>query len=157
MKIAVLGSTGMLGSMLVRYFGEYFKVETPRFDATTTFGGELENVIKDCQWVLNAIGAIPQRCTDDFKFRKLNACFPARLARAAENTGSKVLQIATDCIYDGKRGNYTEADAASPTDHRGRTDIYGDSKLQGEIVSDNMYHLRCSIIGPETHGKSLLG
>ena len=151
MKLAVLGSTGMLGSMLVGYLGAYFKVETPIFDATTLYDEELRKTISGCQWVINAIGAIPQRCKDDFKFRKLNACFPARLARAAENTGSKVIQIATDCIYDGKRGDYTEADAASPVD------IYGDSKLQGEIVSDNMFHLRCSIIGPETHGKSLLG
>jgi len=157
MKIAVLGSTGMLGSMLVKYLGEYFKVETPRFDATTLYNKDLEKTITGCQWIINAIGAIPQRCTDEFKFRKLNACFPARLARAAENTGSKVIQIATDCIYDGKRGDYTEADAASPTNHRGRTDIYADSKLQGEIVSENMFHIRCSIVGPETHGKSLLG
>ena len=151
MRIAVLGSTGMLGSMVVKYLGEYFKVETPHFDATTTFDGELEKTIKDCQWVINAIGAIPQRCEDDFRFRNLNACFPARLARAAENTGSRIIQIATDCIYDGKRGDYTEADAATPDT------VYGDTKLQGEIVSDNMFHLRCSIIGPETHGKSLLG
>jgi len=68
-----------------------------------------------------------------------------------------VIQIATDCIYDGKRGDYSEADAASPTNHRGKLDIYAATKLNGEIISDNMRHLRCSIVGPETHGKSLFG
>ena len=157
MKIAVLGSTGMLGSMVAGYLGKNFEVVTPEFDAMAPDNGRLKTIIQDCQWVINAIGAIPQRCKDTPRFVALNANFPARLALAAENTGNKVIQIATDCIYDGKRGDYTEVDAASPTNHRGKPDIYADSKLQGEIISDNMFHLRCSIVGPETHGESLLG
>ena len=101
MKIAVLGSTGMLGSMVAGYLGKNFEVVTPEFDAMAPDNGRLKTIIQDCQWVINAIGAIPQRCKDTPRFVALNANFPARLALAAENTGSKVIQIATDCIYDG--------------------------------------------------------
>ena len=79
MKIAVLGSTGMLGSMLVKYLSEYYNivaisrsktlvplnnVEDRQFDAIKSEDGQLKKVIKDCDWVINAIGSIPQRCND---------------------------------------------------------------------------------------------
>lgn len=149
MKIAVLGSTGMLGSMLVKHLNGV--VETPQLDASVPFNTQLLKQLAEYQWIINAIGAIQQRCKDDFKFWKVNAGFPWRLANVAETLNINVIQIATDCIYDGKRGDYTELDAANPVD------VYGRSKLEGEVVSHNMNHIRCSIIGPETHGKSLLG
>jgi len=150
MKIAILGSTGMLGSMVASYLGKNFNVETPLFDATS-YTTDLCKTLSGYQWVINAIGKIPQRCKDDSLFRRVNAGFPFRLANVAETLGINVIQIATDCIYDGKSGDYTEADAASPKD------IYAKTKLEGEVKSDNMFHLRCSIVGPETHSKSLLG
>lgn len=149
MKIAVLGSTGMLGSMLVKQLNG--DVETPQLDAAEPFNDGLVKTLADYQWIINAIGAIPQRCKDDFKFWKVNAGFPWRLANAAVTVNAEVIQIATDCVYDGKRGDYTEADAVSPTD------IYSRTKVQGEVKSPNMHHIRCSVTGPETHGKSLLG
>lgn len=149
MKIAVLGSTGMLGSMLVKHLNG--DVETPVLDASAPFNSELVKTLKDYDWIINAIGKIPQRCKDDFAFWKVNAGFPWRLANVAETLNINVIQIATDCIYDGKRGDYTELDATNPVD------VYSRSKLEGEVVSHNMSHIRCSIVGPETHGESLLG
>lgn len=148
MKIAVLGSTGMLGSMLRCFFKDS---ETPRLDASEPFNTNLLKQLADYSWIINAIGKIPQRCKDDFAFWKVNAGFPWRLASVAETLNIKVIQIATDCVYDGKRGDYTELDATNPVD------VYARSKLEGEVVSHNMSHIRCSIVGPETHGKSLLG
>lgn len=150
MKIAILGSTGMLGSMLAYYLKDKHQIQTPKFDASVVTVDELTDILKGNQWVINAIGAIPRRCTADFMFWKLNAWLPAKLARVAENTGMMVINPATDCVYDGSRGDYTELDAASPID------VYGESKLQGEIESSNVINLRCSLIGPESHGKSLL-
>lgn len=149
MKIAVLGSTGMLGSMLVRHLNG--DIEAPKFDASVPINPALFKTLSGYDWIINAIGKIPQRCKDDFAFWKVNAGFPFRLANVAETLKINVIQIATDCVYDGKRGDYTELDAANPVD------VYGRSKLEGEIVSHNMSHIRCSIVGPETHGKSLLG
>jgi len=85
MKIAILGSTGMLGSMVAGYLGRKFKVVTPEFDAITMFDLPymLEGWIGNCPWVINAIGAIPQRCRDASRFVILNAEFPATLALVA--------------------------------------------------------------------------
>ena len=47
--------------------------------------------------------------------------------------------------------NYSETDRLDPVD------AYGRSKKKGEVESPNMHYLRCSIIGQESHGKSLLG
>jgi dTDP-4-dehydrorhamnose reductase len=72
--------------------------------------------------------------------------FPMRLAVAAERSGARVIQIATDCVYSGRDGNYDERAAHDPTD------VYGKSKSMGEVHSPNVTHLRCSIIGPEVKG-----
>lgn len=148
MKIAVLGSTGMLGSMLRCYLNDS---ETIRLDASGPVNSNLSRQLADYDWVINAIGKIPQRCDDETEMRKVNAGFPWRLANVAKTLNINVIQIATDCVYDGKRGDYTELDATHPID------VYGRSKLEGEVASNNMHHIRCSIVGPEVHGKSLLG
>ena len=68
---------------------------------------------------------------------------PHQLARKAESSGAKVIQIATDCVYSGKKGEYVESDEFDPLD------VYGKTKSLGEVTSPGVYHLRCSIIGPE--------
>ena len=166
MKIAVLGATGMLGSMLVTYLSGYYNivaisrsktlvplnnVEDRQFDAIKSEDGQLEKVIKDCGWVINAIGSIPQRCHDQTEMILTNTFFPIRLASVTYQMDIPVIQIATDCVYSGKKGNHTEAAGVDPVD------AYGRSKKEGEVESPNMEYLRCSIIGPERHGKSLLG
>jgi dTDP-4-dehydrorhamnose reductase len=54
-----------------------------------------------------------------------------------------VIQIATDCVYSGSRGGYSE------TDVHDALDVYGKTKSLGEVRSSNVHHLRCSIVGPE--------
>ena len=71
--------------------------------------------------------------------------------RAEETTNTKIFQIATDCVYSGKKGNYSE------NDNHDATDIYGKTKSLGEVSSPNFYNLRCSIIGNEIkNNKSLV-
>lgn len=158
MKIAVLGSTGMLGSMLADYLGKRFHIETPRFDAANIRWDDLLANLWGCGWIINAIGVIPQRWTSDEQAWRVNADFPLRLAGVAEFMKATVIQIATDCVYDGKRGGYSECDAANPQNiAEGKRRVYSMTKLEGETYSPCMRHLRCSIVGPETHGKSLMG
>ena len=160
MKIAVLGSTGMLGSMLVRYLSQHFHLvatvrsetlksevsnaEVRVFDA---LNDNLATVAGDCQWIINAVGVIPQR------YRYLGCEINSKVPRQIiEQTDIPIIQIATDCVYSGKRGNYSERDNFSPIDD------YGESKLLGEVEAPNMHHLRCSIVGRERRGSySLLG
>ena len=43
----------------------------------------------------------------------------------------KVIQIATDCVFDGLKGNYTE------DDKHNAIDVYGKTKSLGEVSADN--------------------
>lgn len=107
-------------------------------------------------WIINAIGIIKPLIKDDNASEveraiRVNSLLPHLLARRAEVSGARVLQIATDCVYSGVKGMYVEADAHDPLD------VYGKSKSMGEVHSSVVHHLRCSIIGPEGKGhRSLL-
>jgi len=74
----------------------------------------------------------------------INSSFPYSLAEAAFLAGvDKVIQIATDCVYDGSCGFNTEYDPFSAKD------VYGVTKYLGETIYSTVQHLRCSIVGPE--------
>lgn len=173
MRVAVLGTSGMLGSMMLDYLcrnsslkliatvrsRDMLKKLPARFpeadwrwlDAEQCSINDIVNVLSDAKWVVNAIGVIKPYINDDNAAQveravTVNALFPHRLARAAEQTGCRVLQIATDCVFSGSKGKYTEKDSHDPLD------VYGKTKSLGEAYSANMYHLRCSIIGPEPKG-----
>ncbi len=102
-------------------------------------------------WVINAIGVIKPHIDDHDPVSaeraiRINALFPHFLAHRAAEAGFRVLQIATDCVYSGREGNYPESAPHDPLD------VYGKTKSLGEILSPSMYHIRCSIIGPEPKG-----
>jgi len=80
---------------------------------------------------------------------KLNIDFPNDLAKAAEKLGVKIIQVATDCVFSGLAGGYSEGSAHDPLD------VYGKTKSLGETPSPNVMHLRCSLIGPEVGRSSL--
>jgi dTDP-4-dehydrorhamnose reductase len=80
----------------------------------------------------------------------LNAEFPKLLAEFAFNSGTRVIQIATDCVFSGTKGGYTE------TDLHDAQDVYGTTKSKGEVSSPVFMHLRSSIIGRELKGKKSL-
>ena len=157
-NVLVLGTTGMLGSMVYDYLQ---KDPGLRVTGTSREGGtglrpldaEAEDVpdLSGQQWVVNCIGVIKPFIKDDNRDQviraiRVNSLFPTRLAVAAERNGARVLQIATDCVYSGRDGCYDERAAHDATD------VYGKTKSMGEVHSPNMSHLRCSIIGPEAKG-----
>ena len=99
-------------------------------------------------WIINAIGMNKQFIHDDNSTEveraiRINALFPHWLACKAGESGARVIQIETDCVYSGREGHYTED---APHDS---LDVYGKTKSLGEVQSSNVFHLRCSIIGPE--------
>ena len=73
----------------------------------------------------------------------INAYFPHLLKRLSDEVGAKLIHISTDCVFSGKKGNYTE------DDFRDADDVYGRSKALGEIINDKDLTIRTSIIGPE--------
>jgi dTDP-4-dehydrorhamnose reductase len=169
-KLVVLGGSGMLGSMVVDVFQrdpEFELTATVRtpvlasdfgaripdvqwrlFDAASTTKDACVTAIAGAQWIINAVGITKPYAHDDNPDEvenaiRINSIFPYRLAAAAKETGARVLQIATDCVYSGQKGSYTESDPHDPLD------VYGKTKSLGEVLHPGTHCLRCSIIGPE--------
>lgn len=166
-KVAVVGASGMLGSMVLDTLSResefeliatarsgglmqtYYKdVEWRVLDAEDMNVSELSSAIGDASWIINNIGIIKPYIHDDNpeeieRAINVNALFPHRLAHAAALRGARVLQIATDCVYSGTKGLYVETDPHDPLD------VYGKTKSLGEVFLPNVSNLRCSIIGPE--------
>lgn len=171
MNVAVLGGSGMLGSMMVdwlsreRSMAVTATVRTPRqlhhfrercaevqwrlLEVDDCLLQDLTEVIRDCEWVINCIGVIKPYIHDDRPSETeravlVNAMFPHLLARAAEQSDCHVLQIATDCVFSGQKGSYMEHD------YHDALDVYGKTKSLGEVSSLKVHHLRVSIVGPES-------
>jgi dTDP-4-dehydrorhamnose reductase len=153
MKIVVLGTSGMLGSMVLRELAgdrtlEVIGTVRATLDAERAGVDDLARLLEAAAWAVNAIGIIKPYIRDDDapaveRAVRVNGLFPHTLARAAERSGCRVLQIATDCVYSGTIGHYRED---APHD---ALDVYGKTKSLGEVNSPAVHHLRCSIIGPE--------
>jgi len=173
-NVLVLGITGMLGSMVYRYLSlnENLNVlGTARntsglldknifpLDAKNTTEEHLLDLIKKANpdYIINCIGVINKYCTIDNQEGiqnaiLINSLFPHNLAYYINRISPKIkiIQIATDCVFSGNKGNYVENDIHDPVD------IYGKSKSLGEVFSDNFINIRCSIIGPESNNKNSL-
>jgi dTDP-4-dehydrorhamnose reductase len=126
------------------------------FDATTLMVDELLSSagLSEGDFVVNCVGLTKSRINDLSRSDRalavrLNIDFPHALASSAERAGVRVIQVATDCVFSGQRGAYTESDDHDPLD------VYGKTKSLGEIPSDAVMHLRCSLIGPELGRSSL--
>lgn len=158
-KVLVLGATGMLGSACYSVISQSSSLSTE--GTSRTLDGKLlhldaedlnqvSNLIAKVQpdYVVNCIGIIKPHISEKEpdsikKAIDINAKFPISIANLALEHNFKVIQIATDCVYSGKKGSYTEIDLHDATD------VYGKTKSLGEVPSENFLHLRASIIGPE--------
>jgi len=158
LNVLVLGANGMLGSAVKKILTDH-----KNFTLTTTtrdgLGANYKfDVLRDKidelisrtnpDYVINCIGVIKPRILESSpnsieEAIRINSLFPHELNRSCTKVGARVIQIATDCVFSGKIGNYVEQ---SPHD---ALDIYGKSKSLGEVSSDNFLNLRVSIIGPE--------
>jgi dTDP-4-dehydrorhamnose reductase len=161
--VVILGSTGMIGSTLVKYFSElqipFVEVNREgigiapgsnaiQFNAS---GGNVEQLVSSFPQntiFVNLIGVIRHKINlnDEESIQNakcVNSVFPKELATQAERINGRVIQIATDCIYSGKTGRYTENSIPDPVD------VYGDTKLNGEFAANNLLTLRVSVIGKE--------
>lgn len=107
---------------------------------------KLENIIFKIKpdFVVNCVGSlIKESKVNPENTIYLNAFLPYQLMRCCEKIDAKLIHLSTDCVFSGKKGNYSE------DDFRDADDIYGRSKALGEIINNNVCTLRTSIIGPE--------
>lgn len=175
-KIVIMGTDGMLGHKV-------FQRLNSRFDTYTTFRGleglwsyhplfagiDGSRIIMDVDAldadrveqalrqinpdaVVNCIGIVKQR--DEAKAAipsiRVNALFPHLLAEMCGNIGARLIHLSTDCVFSGRKGNYSESDIPDPKD------LYGRTKLLGEIDRQGCLTLRTSIIGWELKNQASL-
>jgi len=164
-RVLVIGATGMLGGAVHHRLsaGDFDVIAASRsrgllFDAEVDSAKLLFEAadLRPGDYVINCVG-LTKTHIDEHRLETiqrammLNVLFPISLARAADDLNVRVIQVATDCVFSGSRGNYVES--SSHDAH----DVYGKSKSIGEVKSENVMHLRCSLVGPESSGrKSLL-
>lgn len=176
-RLLVLGASGMLGNAVLRWFDRYSRYEVfgsvrdpavvaglcERVARARFVGGfDMRDAVRLkellCELrpdvVINCVGVVKQLAgADDPQTAiPINALLPHRLARLCGGIDARLIHIGTDCVFSGDRGNYTETDAPDATD------LYGRSKLMGEVDYPNTVTLRTSIIGHElSSGHGLLG
>lgn len=105
--------------------------------------------------VINCIGVVKQLSDahDPLVVIPINALLPHMLASECRRIGARLIHVSTDCVFSGRRGHYAESDIPDAED------LYGRSKLLGEVSAGRCLTIRTSIIGPEPSGRAsgLLG
>jgi len=165
MRILIFGGDGMLGHQLLQSWRSRHEVRvTLRQERSAylrhgpVFEGalcgvdvrRLQDVVEALartrpELVVNAVGIVKQRPTarEAIPSLEVNALFPHRLAQVCAAAGARLVHLSTDCVFSGQRGRYRESDTPDPKD------LYGRSKLLGEVSEPNCLTLRTSIIGLE--------
>jgi dTDP-4-dehydrorhamnose reductase len=162
-KVLILGETGMLGHTVLNEFGGFTGEVTFTsrsgsgipFDVLSDSVESLAKYVGHGDYIINCLGITKPHIKDDdeqdvARAKLVNSLFPAELASVAEKSGSRVIQIATDCVFSGRQGHYLE------TDIHDAEDVYGKTKSLGEVVSENVMHIRVSTIGRELGRSTLL-
>lgn len=172
MKILILGATGMLGHKLMQMLSQRYSVtgtirddalklaDHPLFEEMNIIGNvqadnllsiqnALETVKPDV--IINCIGIVKQlpAAQDPLPSIAINALFPHQLAHICRQKNIRLIHMSTDCVFSGRKGNYTE------NDHSDAEDLYGKTKFLGEVDYSGCLTIRTSIIGREletSHG-----
>lgn len=132
MKILITGSSGQLGSDLVRVLSDTNEVlafSHPDLDVTD-FDKTKDTIVRLSPDILIHTAA----CTDvdgceldPNRAYKVNALGTQNVALGCQKMGAQMVYISTDYVFDGKRReSYTEFDEPNPLS------VYGLSKLAGE-------------------------
>lgn len=171
MRILIIGGAGMLGHQLWRHFHQSHEVwVTLRkpvsayarfglFDKDRAISGiDVSNaeallpVFRRARpdAVINCVGIVKQlqEAKNPIISLTINSLLPHRLSELCGATGARLVHISTDCVFSGRKGNYSEAD---PSDAE---DLYGRTKFLGELHESHCVTIRTSIIGRELETKS---
>jgi dTDP-4-dehydrorhamnose reductase len=169
-KILVLGATGLLGNAMFRSMsgipGARVTGTIRREAARTLFAPEHAAgllVVEDIEHpdtlaklfdaagpdiVINCIAAGRPAPADPLRSIHVYSVLPRRLSHLCRLSGARLIQISSDGIFSGARGSYTEDDLPDSND------VYGISKLLGEVAEPHAITLRTSIIGHELQSRS---
>jgi dTDP-4-dehydrorhamnose reductase len=166
MRILVFGANGMLGHKVYQEFNQRFDtwgtirdsiepwqhlpflkkdriVENIEVSSRESIINALDRVQPEV--VVNCIGIVKKLKESESPVSAItvNALLPHWLAELCQERGIRLIHISTDCVFSGKVGNYSENALPDPYD------LYGRTKLLGEVTEKNCLTLRTSIIGRE--------
>lgn len=166
MRVLILGGNGMLGHKTWQVFEPNFDTYVLARKPYTMY--QNYNIFKSDRWlegvdafhyemiaellkelnpniVINCIGIVKQlpEAQDPISSISVNSLLPHRLVKLCKEIGSRLIHISTDCVFSGHTGMYKEDDIPDPID------LYGRSKLLGEVYDENCLTIRTSIIGRE--------
>jgi dTDP-4-dehydrorhamnose reductase len=176
MRVLILGGEGMLGHKVFQVISKRFETYVTfrqvkglwntypiyeNVDSIFTKGDvdvmDFETVIRALTQVkpdvvINCIGIIKQidEAKDPIISLNLNSLFPHRLAELCAETGTRMFHMSTDCVFSGRKGNYTEDDIPDAED------LYGRTKLLGEVNREGCLTIRTSIFGRDFAKQSAL-
>jgi dTDP-4-dehydrorhamnose reductase len=99
---------------------------------------------------INCVGIVKQlkEANDPIPSIAINALWPHRLAASCRARHIRLVHFSTDCVFSGERGPYAEDDVADARD------LYGRTKLLGEVSGPGCLTIRSSIVGHELRGGS---
>ena len=166
MRVLVLGATGLLGSAVFHVlsekndwlvFGTLRSEESKRLfaprlirnlvvdvdvldqvDLVKIFEQTKPDVVINCVSLAKPLLSA-ERPLDIIPIYSL---LPHRLAHLCGLAGARLVHISTDGVFSGSKGLYTENDIPDARD------LYGLSKLMGEVITPNAFILRTSMLGP---------
>ncbi len=173
MRILILGGDGMLGHQLLQAWQDRHEVMVSlrgplsHYAAYGLFSeaNSIDHVdVRDIdrvgrllrqfrpEAVVNAVGIIKQRdeAHDAIACIEINTLLPHRLSVLCTDIGARLVHLSTDCVFSGKKGMYREDELEDARD------LYGRSKLLGEVHDAHAVTLRTSIIGLELARKRSL-
>ena len=156
-KILIFGATGMAGHIAYHYLAGTEKYDITNVVYRTKLNDDsivvdvtnkdaVADIIRSIQpeIIINCIGVLikgSKEHPDNAIY--INAYYPHLLKKISDEVDAKLIHISTDCVFSGKKGNYTESDFCDAND------VYGRSKALGEVINDKDLTIRTSIIGPE--------
>jgi dTDP-4-dehydrorhamnose reductase len=154
MKILVIGSNGMAGHIITKYLRDQgYGVETAaRDNALFRIDIEETHIVKrflyeirnDYDYIINCIGLLVKESNDrPDRAAIINSWFPHAIENAIRESKTRLIHLSTDCVFDGKKGDYIE------TDLHTEMNAYGSSKSLGEVNNSKDITFRMSIIGTE--------
>jgi dTDP-4-dehydrorhamnose reductase len=173
MRVIILGVSGLIGHILLQELIPDFEVfgtlhkSKKQYGNLTLFSGSniIENIdvtefeilqgvlfAVNPDVILNCVGITKRKISfkNHLEVITTNSVFPHKLAIWAKAHKKRVIHFSTDCVFDGKIGNYSEQSLTTAED------IYGRTKALGEINYSNTLTIRSSFVGQELFDKTEL-
>ena len=151
-KISILGIDNMLGHLLLKNFQlckDYQITGFKQKECLLLRSSLPENIDQTKpDVIINTLRITVQESKRSPEQALLvNTYIPKILEKYFFNTKIKIIQLSTDCVFSGEKGNYKEDDIPESKS------VYGLSKFSGEIINKKDITIRTSYIGPCTKNK----